>query len=105
MEAPYPDTIAERIQVPKLEGQPWFDRIRKEAESQEVRVGKSEVIEGPLSIVGEIVHYAERNGVDLIVIGTRGQHRIQETCPWKCCFRNCSIRCVPRTCNKVTDTS
>lgn len=71
--APYPDTIAERIQAAKLEGQPWFDRIRKEAESQEVRVGKSEVIEGPLSIVGEIVHYAERNGVDLIVIGTRGR--------------------------------
>lgn len=33
----------------------------KEAENQKVRVGKSEVIEGPLSIVGEIIHYAERN--------------------------------------------
>lgn len=71
--APYPDTIAERIQAAKLEAQPWFDRIQKEAENQNVRVSKSEVIEGPLSIVGEIIHYAERNGVNIIVIGTRGR--------------------------------
>jgi nucleotide-binding universal stress UspA family protein len=71
--APYPDTIAERIQAAKLEAQPWFDRIQKEAENQKVRIGKTEVIEGPLSIVGEIIHYAERNGVNIIVIGTRGR--------------------------------
>ena len=71
--APYPDTISERIQDAKLEAQPWFERVQKEAEIQKVIVSRSEVIEGPLSIVGEIIHYAETNGVDLIIIGTRGR--------------------------------
>ena len=42
--APYSDTIAEHIEAAKLDAQPWFDRIQKEAENQKVRVGKREVI-------------------------------------------------------------
>src|SRR5438093_11773852 len=71
--APYPDTIAERIEAAKLEAQPWFERIRKEANDAGVQVKSQEVIEGPLSIVGEIINYAERNNADLIIIGSRGR--------------------------------
>jgi nucleotide-binding universal stress UspA family protein len=71
--APYPDTIADRIEAAKLEAQPWFERIRKEAQDAGVQVKSQEVIEGPLSIVGEIINYAERNKVDLIIIGSRGR--------------------------------
>ena len=34
---------------------------------------RTEVIESPKSLVGEILEYAERNGIDLIVLGTRGR--------------------------------
>jgi nucleotide-binding universal stress UspA family protein len=71
--APYPDTIADRIEAAKLEAHPWFERIRKEAEDADVQVKGQEVIEGPLSIVGEIITYAEKNNVDLIIIGSRGR--------------------------------
>ncbi len=71
--ASYPDAIAEHVEAAKQEALPWFERIKKEAEDQGIKIGKSEVIEGPLSIVGEIIHYAERNGVDLIITGSRGR--------------------------------
>ncbi|AIC16855.1 universal stress protein [Nitrososphaera viennensis] len=34
---------------------------------------KSEVIHAPLSLVGEIVNYAEVNNASLIVIGSKGR--------------------------------
>ena len=71
--APYPDTIAERIEAAKLEAQPWFERIRKEANDAGVQIKSQEVVEGPLSIVGEIINYAEKNNAHLIVIGSRGR--------------------------------
>ncbi len=72
--SPYPsDKVAERVESARLESHPWFERIQKEAEIHGVRVGKSEVIEGPLSIVGEIVNYAEENMVGMIAIGSRGR--------------------------------
>jgi nucleotide-binding universal stress UspA family protein len=33
----------------------------------------SEIVEGPFSLVGEIVNYAENNHIDLIVTGSRGR--------------------------------
>ena len=68
-----PHAIAEHVEGAKKEALPWFEKIKKEAEAQGVKVVNSEVIEGPLSIVGEIIHYAERNGVDLIIMGSRGR--------------------------------
>ena len=34
---------------------------------------KTEVIVSPISVTGNIVEYAERENIDLIVIGTRGR--------------------------------
>ena len=67
-----PESIAERIASEERESASWFDRIREQADAQGVSFRK-EVIEGPLSTVGEIVQYAEQQKVDLIVIGSRGR--------------------------------
>lgn len=69
---PYPENIKEMIETAKKEAAPWFDKIKREAEGTGVKM-ESEVIEAPLSLVGEIVNYAENNHVDLIVTGSRGR--------------------------------
>ena len=68
-----PESIEERVNAAKAEASPWFERIEREAKVAGVNMAKNEVIEGPLSTVGEIVQYAEENKVDLIVIGSRGR--------------------------------
>jgi nucleotide-binding universal stress UspA family protein len=67
-----PESIAERIAAEEREAASWFDRIGEQANAQGVHF-KKEVIEGPLSTVGEIVEYAEQHKVDLIVVGSRGR--------------------------------
>jgi nucleotide-binding universal stress UspA family protein len=69
---PYSETIKEMVDAARKEADPWFDRIKKEADSSGVKM-KSDVIEAPLSLVGEIVNYAEKINADLIVVGSRGR--------------------------------
>lgn len=59
----------------KVEAQQWFDKIRKKAEENNVQL-KTEIIDIPMSVEGAIVNYAERENVDLIIIGTRGRSGI-----------------------------
>lgn len=49
-----------------------FDKIRVEASKKNVRL-RTQVISTEASIVGAIVEYAELEGVELIVVGTRGK--------------------------------
>jgi nucleotide-binding universal stress UspA family protein len=69
---PTPENIREMIETAKKEATPWFDRIKKEADNMGVKM-KTDVVEAPLSLVGEIVNYAENNHIDLIVTGSRGR--------------------------------
>jgi nucleotide-binding universal stress UspA family protein len=56
----------------------WFSSIRKKADLSKVQF-RSEVSDNStLSVVGEIVNYAEREKVDVIVIGTRGQSEFKK---------------------------
>ena len=50
---------------------PWFARAIKEA-SPDLSV-RTEIIESPMSLVGTIIDYAEKEDVDLIIIGSRGR--------------------------------
>jgi nucleotide-binding universal stress UspA family protein len=51
----------------------WFSKISEKAEACKVRF-RSEISDNEeLSVIGEIVDYAEREHVDVIVIGTKGQ--------------------------------
>jgi nucleotide-binding universal stress UspA family protein len=70
------------IEEKRKEAQQWLDKVKKLAveENNNNNNGvnniqfKSEIIEDPISKVGSvIVDYAERENVDLIVIGTRGR--------------------------------
>jgi nucleotide-binding universal stress UspA family protein len=73
---------AKELEEKRKEAQQWFDKVKKLAveENNNNNNGvnniqfKSEIIEDPISKVGSaIVDYAERENVDLIVIGTRGR--------------------------------
>jgi nucleotide-binding universal stress UspA family protein len=56
----------------------WFSKIRQKAEACKVRF-RSEVSDNSLlSVVGEIVNYAEREHVDVIVIGTKGHSEFEK---------------------------
>jgi nucleotide-binding universal stress UspA family protein len=68
----YPDSIKKRVEEAKHGAGAWFTEIQKDAELEKVKV-MAEIIDTPLSIVGAIVSYAEREKTDLIVIGTRGR--------------------------------
>jgi len=69
---PTPQNINEMIEAAGKKASAWFDRIRKEADGMGVNIW-SEIVEGPFSLVGEIVNYAENNHIDLIVTGSRGR--------------------------------
>lgn len=68
----YPDLIKKMINDAKQETSKWFAEIQRNAEQAKVAI-TTDVIETPLSVVGDIVNYAEREKADLIVIGTRGR--------------------------------
>jgi nucleotide-binding universal stress UspA family protein len=56
----------------------WFSKIREKAEACKVRF-RSEVSDNSsLSVIGEIVNYAEREHVDVIVIGTKGHSEFEK---------------------------
>jgi nucleotide-binding universal stress UspA family protein len=69
------------LEEKRKEAQQWFDKVEKLA-IKEINANndvnniqfKSEIIEDPTSKVGSvIVDFAERENIDLIVIGTRGR--------------------------------
>lgn len=54
----------------------WLDKISQNAKQNSVRL-KKEIINSQMSVEAAIVEYAESEGVDLIVIGTRGNSGIK----------------------------
>jgi nucleotide-binding universal stress UspA family protein len=67
-----PGTINDLLVKAKQEAQKWFDEIDKNAVANGVKL-RTEVVASPTSVVPAIVDYAEKNKVDLIVVGTRGR--------------------------------
>ena len=68
-----PSSINELLEDAKYEAQQWFDKIKEKLyENRDIQL-KTEVVVSPTSVVGAIVDYAERENVDLIVIGSRGR--------------------------------
>ena len=62
------------LEEKRKEAQQWLDKFEKLAAKENNVKLKSEIIEDPISRVGSaIVDYAERENVDLIVIGSRGR--------------------------------
>lgn len=67
-----PNAIKNVLDKSKQEAQKWFDDIGKNAVANGVKLS-TEVVASPTSVVPAIVDYAEKNKVDLIVVGTRGR--------------------------------
>lgn len=55
----------------------WFSKIKEKAELHNVQFRSEVADNSSASVVGEIVKFAEREKVDLIVIGTRGQSEFE----------------------------
>jgi nucleotide-binding universal stress UspA family protein len=64
------------------QSQPWFNKLSENikafaAVKENTKITtvhlETEVIASPISVIGTIVEYAERNYIDLIVMGTRGR--------------------------------
>jgi nucleotide-binding universal stress UspA family protein len=68
----YPSNIVQIKESVAKEAAPWFERVQKEADSAGVAV-KTDVIDAVLSVVEEILDYADRRKIDLIVIGSKGR--------------------------------
>ena len=58
------------IEELKKDAKKWMNKIEKRKENDKVMI-QTKIISG-LSIVGELVEFADREEVDLICIGTRG---------------------------------
>ena len=69
-----PSVVNELLDKSKQEARKWFDEIEKKAMAEGVNV-KVEIVASPTSVVPAIVDYAEKNKVDLIITGTKGQRR------------------------------
>jgi nucleotide-binding universal stress UspA family protein len=56
------------------EAKKWFNRALAKVKEDDLKVRrvKTDVITTPLSTVSAILRYAQKNDVDLIIIGTRG---------------------------------
>jgi nucleotide-binding universal stress UspA family protein len=54
----------------------WLDKISQNAKQNNVQL-KKEIINSQMSVEAAIVEYAESEGVDLIVVGTRGNSGIK----------------------------
>ena len=67
-----PDEIKQILQESKEMTKEWFDKIKEDAVKMNMKVIKTELVTTRSSIESAIVDYAERNGIDLIVLGTAG---------------------------------
>jgi nucleotide-binding universal stress UspA family protein len=68
----YSKALQNYVDEARMEAGLWFEKINQEAKKVDVNV-KTEVIEGPFSLVAEIVNYAEQNKVDILIIGSKGR--------------------------------
>lgn len=66
-----PSTINSIIKNHEEEAQRWLSVIREKANDSKIKL-RTESIVDPMSTVGAIVEYAERENIDLLVIGSRG---------------------------------
>jgi nucleotide-binding universal stress UspA family protein len=71
------DAIKQRKEKHELESKRWFDELNENARRNNIQF-KTELIDSQMSVEGAIVEYAENNGIDLIILGTRGRSGIKK---------------------------
>jgi nucleotide-binding universal stress UspA family protein len=66
-----PGALKDVLMIAMQRGEKHVDRVRQMARPKNIRV-KTDVIVGISSVVKEIVDYAHKNKIDMIVVGSRG---------------------------------
>jgi nucleotide-binding universal stress UspA family protein len=56
----------------------WFDEVKVKANEKNIQLSKAELIGTSASVGVTIVNYAEKNDIDLIVLGTKGYSGIKK---------------------------
>ena len=56
----------------------WFDEVKVKANEKNIQLSKAELIGTSASVGATIVNYAEKNDIDLIVLGTKGYSGIKK---------------------------
>jgi nucleotide-binding universal stress UspA family protein len=67
-----PKAIEDVLETQKKDVQKWFDEIRSKLKNTNISV-TDKIIISVSSIVGEIIEFADKEKVDLIIFGTRGR--------------------------------
>ena len=62
----------------KKQAQEWYGKVNAMAEKAGVKVTAADTIFDVVSVVNAIISYAERNKVDLIIMGTKGRTGIKK---------------------------
>ena len=73
----YLGLLKQVVDVAMEKGQNLVDEVKQKANGKSINI-KTEVILGVGSVVKEIVEYAEKHKIDLIVVGTRGMSGIKK---------------------------
>jgi nucleotide-binding universal stress UspA family protein len=74
-----PKQIDMIIENAKKQARDWFNRIddRIKEKNPNIKVSTNVILTG-VAVYGEIIQYAEKENIDLIVIGTRGRSGIKK---------------------------
>ena len=68
------DSIVQKV---KKDAEKWFSTIREKSSANEIRL-KTGLVVSPIEVEDAIVNYADRENVDLIVIGEKGKSGFME---------------------------
>ena len=66
-----PKALKDVMMIAMQRGEKHVDKVKQKASEKNVKV-KTDVVIGISSVVKEIIEYAEKNRIDMIVIGSRG---------------------------------
>ncbi len=67
-----PKAIQDVLETQKNEVQKWFDEVKNKLKTSNISV-TDKIIISASSIVGEIMAFADKEKIDLIILGTRGR--------------------------------
>jgi nucleotide-binding universal stress UspA family protein len=72
-----PKALKDVVMIAMQKGEKHVDKVKQKASEKNVKV-KTDVVIGISSVVKEIIEYAEKNRIDMIVIGSRGLSGIKK---------------------------
>jgi nucleotide-binding universal stress UspA family protein len=72
-----PRALKDVMMIAMQKGGRHVDKVKQKASEKNVKV-KTDIVIGTSSVVKEIIEYAEKNRVDVIVIGSRGLSGIKK---------------------------